>query len=109
MSIDYAALSLDMIYSILSSNLELDDGRIIEAIDKTSGISISDTIGIETIKPAVVVKKQSLINEDITIDILLGTYAIINGKQWIIESSKPSPGINGEDDGEVYLFLREYE
>lgn len=107
MSLDYSALCLQFIYDILASDMELDDGTIIPAIDKTSGISVPDAVGIETIKPAAAVKMITLADNNLTIDDLLGTTVTLNAKSWKVISHKPSPGINGEDDGEVFLMLEE--
>lgn len=107
MSIDLTALTLNPIYSILASDLTLEDGTVISAIDKTAGISISEAIGIETIKPAVAIRKQSLIDADIDIESLMKTDVTLNGKAWTIINYKSYPGINGEDDGEIYLFIQE--
>lgn len=107
MSLDYSALCLQFIYDILASEMTLEDGSVVSVIDKTAGIAVSDAIGIETLKPAVAVRKQSLIALDIDIEELLDMEVIVNGKTFTVISTKPSPGINGEDDGEVYLMLQE--
>lgn len=107
MSIDLTALALNPIYSILSSSLTLEDGTTISVIDKTSGITINEGIGIETIKPAAAVRKQSLIDANIDIEALVKTDVTLNNKTWTILNYKVYPGINGENDGEIYLILQE--
>lgn len=107
MTIPYTALCLDTIYSVLASDITLESGETISVIDKTDGIVISDTVGIETVKPAIAVRKQTLINLELETEDLLDTEVTVNGKTFLIISTKPSPGINGEDDGELYLLLQE--
>lgn len=107
MSIAYTALCLDTIYGVLSSDMALTGGTVVPVIDKTAGIPVHDAIGIETLKPAVVVRMQSLIALSLAPADLLNAGVTVNGKSFTVISTKPSPGINGEDDGEVYLMLEE--
>lgn len=81
------------------------DGSTLKMLDKTSGISLPGSIELETIRPAAVALVADLLHLGLTLDSLDGANLQLNNRTWYISSHKAQSSPEGEDDGEVYLYL----
>ncbi len=81
----------------------------VRAIDKTSGVTLTGPIELETTRPMAAFMAADLVALGFEIgngDIDQGSI-IMNGKNWNITSTKPMPSPQGYNDGELYAFLEE--
>lgn len=97
------------IYSSLAVNASLtlaSTGSVYSptVIDKTAGVSFLNA-GVETVKPACVVRQYELEDAGVSLPDLEGSYIEFSGKTWRIDARLPKPSPTGEADGELYLFL----
>jgi hypothetical protein len=75
-------------------------------MDKTAGISLAGPgIEIETARPAAAARVSDILALGLTIDQLERQTVYMNSGNFRIMTIKPVQSPNGENDGEVYLFL----
>lgn len=101
--LDFDALVLGPIYSTFGSPAVLTIGPItheIVVVDFTKGISVEDEsgVGIQTIRPAVDVRRQTLTALSVELDDLPDYSLTLNGAVWTIKTLI-------EGDVEVRLIL----
>lgn len=110
---DFQALLLDPIYSIqgveATLTLESSSEITLTVIDKTAGVDVGDGAEVQTLLPAAVVRVVELTTAGVDRTRLRGALLDFNGGNWEIKSYRPKPTLNGEADGELYLFLEEAE
>ena len=80
-------------------------GLSVTAIDKTSGLEISDEENLQTIRPAASVRMAELTAAGIVHSELDGGSLAISGKTWRIHSHFLTPTPDGELKGQVVLLL----
>ena len=81
------------------------DGLSVTAIDKTSGLEVSDQDNLQTIRPAAIVRMAELTAAGILHSELDSGSLAIAGKTWRIHSYFLKPNPDGEIKGEVVLLL----
>lgn len=79
----------------------------LSAIDKTSGVEVAvqGNIDVQTILPAAVIRMAELLGLGLTRGDLDGSTLTLNGKDWLVQSHRLTPGPQGETAGECMLFL----
>ena len=105
---DYQALLYGPIYRTfgVGATLALDAGAVaLTVLDKTAGVTVGQAVEVQTVLPAAIVRATELAAAGVARAGLDGRQLAFNGKTWRIASWHAEPSPNGEDDGEVYLFL----
>ncbi len=107
---DFQSLLYDPNYLVLGTPAVLSINGInydVTAIDKTSGIDVGDGVQVQTVLPAAVLRVAELSALSLIIEQIeqQNSTLLLNGINWSIESVRLRPSINGERDGEAYLFL----
>jgi hypothetical protein len=101
--IDFDALVLGPAYGTFGQPAVLTLGAIshdVEVIDNTNGIAVEEggTIGVQTIRPVVDVRRSTLAALGIAVGDLIGGEIVVNGVTWRIKSFL-------ENGGELRLIL----
>lgn len=105
--------SLDAIYATIGVDCSIVKGSGGAAvtgftvIDKTSGVAVNtgDQITVQSLIPACVIRVSELTIKSMTRADLIDCKPTFNGKTWRSRSNQPKPTPDGEDGGELYLFL----
>jgi hypothetical protein len=77
----------------------------LSVIDGTSGIVLTDKVGVETVRPIAYVRNTELASNGISSSDLPDSELTLNGSTWRVKASRPRPSPNGESDGETMLIL----
>ena len=108
---DWDALVTNPIHTIFggAATLILDDSAgteitLTDAIDETKGVAVGDDVEVQTIEPAVLVKRTDL--ADVDLADLRGATLSLNGTDWTVRSHKKLQTPGGADTGNVRLILK---
>lgn len=74
-------------------------------IDETSGVSVGQTVQVQTIVPACSIRMTELAENELTPRDLLGALITFNDSTWRSRDNRPKPNLGGEPSGELFLFL----
>lgn len=97
---NYAIHGVDAVLDLNS------DGTFdVVVIDETSGVSVGQTVQVQTIVPAASIRMTELAALNLTPQDLLGALITFNGTTWRSNDNRPKPNLGGEPAGELYLFL----
>ena len=101
--IDFNAVVLGPVYDTFARSAVLTIGPEtydVEVIDNTKGVSVEEAglVGVQTIRPAVDVRRTTLLLHDINLDDLVDGQLDLDGLTWRIKSFI-------ENAGEVRLIL----
>lgn len=101
--IDFDALVLGPVYGTFGKSAVLTIGPStynLTVIDYTKGVTVEDdsTIGVQTIRPAVDIRRTALVAAGIQLDNLIDGELALNGAMWRIKSLI-------ESEAEVRLIL----
>jgi hypothetical protein len=115
MSIDYSALLYDPVYAELGVDAVLTAagtaGEIaITVIDDTRPKAItSGSAEVRSVGPGAFARIPELADNGIVRDDYLGAVLTFSGRSWVVRSYELRGSPNGEDVGEVRLFLKAVE
>lgn len=95
--IDFNAVVLGPVYDTFAKPAVLTIGPAsydIEVIDNTKGVSVEEAglVGVQTIRPAVDVRRTALLLHGITFDDLVDSQLALDGMVWRIKSFTESAG-----------------
>lgn len=95
--IDFNAVVLGPVYDTFAKPAVLTIGPAsydVEVIDNTKGVSVEEggTIGVQTIRPAVDVRRTTLLLHGIQFDDLIDSQLALDGMAWRIKSFIESAG-----------------
>lgn len=111
--IDYQATLYDPIYAAIGVDATLTpavgDPVVIVVIDKSAGVEIPTKADSEmqTMLPAAIVRMVEITAAGLSRAAVKDAALLMNGKNWVVDSSLPKPSPAGELDGELYLILSE--
>lgn len=105
--------SLDAIYATIGVDASIVKGSGgaaitgLTVIDKTAGVAVDtgNQINVQTVIPACVIRASELTLKSMARADLIDSKVTFNGKTWRSRSNQPKPQPDGEDGGELYLFL----
>jgi hypothetical protein len=106
--VDYQALLYGPTHSLLGVPASVRLGNTdysLTALDKTAGMVVGSGLEIQSVLPAAVVLVSELASQGLTPEQLDGQQLTMNGKVWVISSTRARPSPNGEADGELLLIL----
>lgn len=105
--------NLDAIYSVLAVDAVIEGyADPFQVIDKTAGIDAEfggGDLSMATLTPACCVMYEELTARGVQVENLAGLNITFNGTTWRIQNAKPRPTPNGEQAGELFLFLRKQQ
>lgn len=111
-ALDYQALLLDPIYSVLGvpAKLGLPDGETFvegfTVIDKTAGVQLGDKESkVDSIEPACCIRNKELADAGLAPSDLDGGTIEFNGSRWRIVGYPKRPVPSGARKGEVMFIL----
>jgi len=114
MPIDYQEKLFDVAYdrmgvpaTIVTTRRKRHD---VTVIDKTAQLTYPSfgPVEVTTFKPAAMVRMKEILDLDLSLrDDIKDGQLVMNGKIWTIGNWEPHPTLNGIDDGEALLLLRD--
>ncbi len=95
--VDFNAVVLGPVYDTFAKSAVLTIGPVnydVEVIDNTKGVSVEEggLVGVQTIRPAVDVRRTTLLLDGITFDDLVDAQLALDGVAWRIKSFIESAG-----------------
>lgn len=79
----------------------------IPAISKLEGVETFDEGGAASLAPAIVIRLSDLSEESATRASIEGATVTFQNSDWLVKYTTPRPSPNGEDVGELYVWLEE--
>ena len=113
--IDFASLLYAPIYRAFgvqaTFNCLYGDRIELTIIDQTGGVEVADAsaIDIKTIRPTVTIRAADLAAKGFDAADLEDAGLVLGDRAWRVKATMPKPAPTGEAEGELYLFLIEYE
>ena len=109
MTLEYQALLFNPIYYDLAVPATLTttwgSSLSVSVIDHTAGVTLTDRMSVESIRPVVRVRGTELTQNAIQVADLPNSQITVNGQSWRIKATRTMPAPTGELVGEVMLIL----